>query len=71
MADVNLTNDCELEFEIRPLGTTKRAVYQRRVGCVYIGLVTDCETYVRQARAKAAVKAAEKALTFVMKRRHA
>ncbi len=51
----------DVEFSTRRLASGKFAVYQRRVGCVFIGPTeSDCATYIRGARAKKALKQAEK-----------
>ena len=51
----------DVEFSTRRLASGKFAVYQRRVGCVFIGPVeSDCAAYIRDARARKAVKQAEK-----------
>ncbi len=51
----------DIEFSTRRLASGKFAVYQRRVGCVFIGTVeSDCAAYIRDARARKAVKQAEK-----------
>ena len=51
----------DIEFSTRRLASGKFAVYQRRVGCVFIGPVeSDCAAYIRDARARKAVKQAEK-----------
>ena len=51
----------DIEFSTRRLASGKFAVYQRRVGCDFIGPTeSDCGTYIRDARARKAVKQAEK-----------
>ena len=51
----------DVEFSTRRLASGKFAVYQRRVGCVFSGPVeSDCAAYIRDARARKAVKQAEK-----------
>ena len=51
----------DVEFSTRRLASGKFAVYQRRDGCVFIGPVeSDCAAYIRDARARKAVKQAEK-----------
>ena len=51
----------DIEFSTRRLASGKFAVYQRRVGCVFIGPTeSDCAAYIRDARARKAVKQAEK-----------
>jgi hypothetical protein len=51
----------DIEFSTRRLASGKFAVYQRRVGCVFIGPAeSDCAAYIRDARARKAVKQAEK-----------
>ena len=56
----------DIEFSTRRLASGKFAVYQRRVGCVFIGPTeSDCGTYIRGARAKKALKQAEKDIGIV------
>jgi hypothetical protein len=56
----------EVEYSIGPLkvaGHCERySVTQRRVGTVFIGTLAECTLYVRQQRAKQALKLAEQEL---------
>jgi len=52
----------DVEFSTRRLASGKHAVYQRRVGCVFVGQESDCAAYIRQARAKKALKETEKTM---------
>jgi hypothetical protein len=58
--------DLDVEYRIQQLQVgsphTKSAVVQRRAGTVFIGTLEECTRYIRQQRAKEAIKQAEKSL---------
>jgi hypothetical protein len=53
----------DIEFSVRKIQLAghgeRHAVYQRRVGTVFVGSEAEAREYVKQARAKQAVKRAE------------
>ena len=51
-----------LEFEIMVHGENKHRVIQQKAGTVFIGSIDECRDYIKQRRAKKALKEAEKGL---------
>jgi hypothetical protein len=54
----------DVEYTIRqhPWVATKREVFQRRAGVVFIGTQSEAMEYIKQARTKQAIKTAERGL---------
>jgi len=62
LEDYRAARTLPLEFEIMVYGENKYRVHENKAGTVAIGSIDECRDYIKQRRAKKALKEAEKGL---------